>query len=66
VPPGGIPTRERCQTVGIEKERAKAVALVAAYREQEEISSANDINVMSEHLDKLSTCLEMLAALKAK
>jgi hypothetical protein len=53
VPPGGIPGRERCQTVGTPKEREQAVTLVAAYREQEEISRVNDIGGMSDELDKL-------------
>jgi hypothetical protein len=53
VPPGGTPTRERCLSVGTPK-KEQAVALVAAYRAQEEIASVNDINSMSEHLDKLS------------
>jgi hypothetical protein len=54
LPPGGTPTRERCQSVGIEKEREQAVALVAAYREQEAISEANDIDGMSNSFDKLT------------
>ena len=49
----GVHPRERCQTFGTEKEREQAVALVAEYRRQEEISSANDIAGMSDELDKL-------------
>ena len=54
LPPGGTPTRERCQSVGTEKKRKQAVALVAAYREQEAISEANDIDGMSNSFDKLT------------
>jgi hypothetical protein len=53
-PAGGVPTRERCLSVGTPKEKEQAVALVASYRTQEAISSENDINLMSDHLDKLS------------
>jgi hypothetical protein len=53
VPPGGIPGRERCLSVGTPKEKEQAVALVAAYREQEEISRVNDIGAMSDELDKI-------------
>ena len=45
---------ERCQSVGTEKERQQAVALVAAYREQEAISEANDIDGMSNSFDILT------------
>ena len=54
IPPGGIPGRDRCQTAGTEQERNKAAELVAEYRRQEDLSSTNDINGMSQNLDKLT------------
>ncbi len=55
VPPGGIPGRDRCQAIGTPQEREQAIALVAAYREQEEIAAVNDISGMSEALGKLAS-----------
>ena len=52
VPPGGIPTRERCQSVGTPKEREQAVALVAEYRRNEELYRDHDIGAMAEILEK--------------
>jgi hypothetical protein len=66
VPPGGTPTRERCLSVGTPKAKEQAVALVAAYRAQEEIASVNDINSMSEHLDKLSHVCRSSGGLKGE
>ena len=58
LPPGGTLTRERCQSVGIEKEREQAVALVAAYREQEAISEANEHRGHVELVRQTHTFLE--------
>jgi hypothetical protein len=52
-PPGGIPRRDRCQASGTKEEREQATALIAAYRDQEEISRTHDIAGMSDELDKL-------------
>jgi hypothetical protein len=37
-----------------QRKKEQAVALVAEVRRQEDLSSTNDINLMSDHLDKLS------------
>ena len=67
VPAGGIPTRWRCLSVGTPKEREQAVAFVASYRAQEELSSANDIALCLTNWTNLVACLEMpTAALRAR
>jgi predicted component of type VI protein secretion system len=43
----GVPPRERCLSVGALKEKEQAVALVAAYREAEELADTHDIEKMS-------------------
>jgi hypothetical protein len=50
---GSVPTRERCLSVGTPKDTEQAVALVAAFREQEEIASTHDIESMSLELDRM-------------
>jgi hypothetical protein len=52
-PAGGLPSRDRCQSIGTHQEKAKAVELIAEYRRQEEISRTHDIAGMSDELDKL-------------
>jgi hypothetical protein len=46
--------RERCQGVGTPKEREQAIALIAAYREQHEISATHDIDATARELDQLA------------
>jgi hypothetical protein len=52
--PGGVPSRDRCQSASSPKEREQATELLAEVRRQEEISRANDIAGMSDELAKLS------------
>ena len=50
-PVGGIPPRERCQSVANEDERQQAVKLVQQYRAQKEIAAANDIEARQKSFD---------------
>jgi hypothetical protein len=52
--PGGVPSRDRCQSVSAPQEREQAEALIAGYREQEAIAAENDISGMSEALGRLA------------
>jgi hypothetical protein len=52
IPAGGLPTRERCLSVGTPKEKEQAVALVAEYPRNEELYRDHDISAMAEILAK--------------
>jgi hypothetical protein len=51
VPRGGIPTRERCQSVASENERQHAAKLVQQFRAQEKIAADNDIEARQRSFD---------------
>src|SRR6476619_6395875 len=53
VPTAGIPTRQKCQSLVTDSERAAGVKLVSDYRDQEAISLLHNIEAYQVHLDKL-------------